>query len=82
MSNDFNQYKELILSELKQLREEQKDLSRFIRDHMIHEDETIDAIKERLLKMESQALFATKLWSAVISSAAALISLILHSLLK
>jgi len=72
-SEDFAQYRLLILSHLELLRKDQKELFTFLQNHMDEENENLQEIRERLIRLETDRMYWTKMWSAGVASIVSLL---------
>lgn len=78
--SDFGEHKLLILATLKELKEEQKELYQFLREHTAEEESNIKDISKRLQYLEHDHRWHIKIWSAAATILAVCTSFVLDYL--
>lgn len=81
-NNNFIEYRRLFIDKLETLTRGQDELYAYIKDHMEREEKNIRDIQDRLIKIEMDRLWATKLWATGISAAGAIFTFLFSYLFK
>lgn len=69
MSSRDDKYDDLVLRNLEDIRQAQKDLVAYFKDHDERDAARYIEMRERLLKIEQDKMWVSKLWAAGISAA-------------